>query len=80
MLACRQEYAVVAATLALVPPREPEDLGKTYLWSYTLIAVAMAWFLFGFLGYLKLFVSDLAVVDYLVQQFDAEPVPPRERS
>ena len=66
----------VAATLAFVPPREPEDVGQTYRWSYTLIAVAIGLVLVRVSGHLKLFVSTIAVVDYL-QQFSAEPVPAR---
>ncbi len=33
MLACRQEYAVLVASLGLIPPREPEDLGRTARWA-----------------------------------------------
>ena len=32
MLACRQEYAVMVATFAFLPPREPEDLSSTLRW------------------------------------------------
>ena len=32
MLACRQEFAVMAATFALIPPREPESLNVTLRW------------------------------------------------
>ena len=32
MLACRQEYAVLVASLGLIPPRQPEDLGRTARW------------------------------------------------
>jgi hypothetical protein len=52
MLACRQEYAVMVAMFGLIPPRESEDIGRTYLWAWTGMMVGLAWFLFAFFGYL----------------------------
>jgi Predicted membrane protein (DUF2079) len=68
MLACRQEFAFVVATLAIVPPREREDIGRTYLWSQTAICVGLCWFLFAFLGYLKWTGGNSAPLRY-VEQF-----------
>jgi hypothetical protein len=67
MLACRQEYALVVATLALLPPREAEDIGRTYRWAHALVVLAVAWFLFGFLGHLKLSFGTLATTRYLAR-------------
>ena len=32
MLACRQEFAVMVATFAFLPPRQPESLTMTLRW------------------------------------------------
>lgn len=53
MLACRQEFALVVATLGLIPPREREDIGRTYIWAQCSLILGLGWILFGFLGYLK---------------------------
>jgi hypothetical protein len=57
MLACRQEFAVMVATFAFLPSREPEDLSRTLRWREGLFALGLAWLLFGFFGYLKFKVS-----------------------
>jgi hypothetical protein len=67
MLACRQEMAVVVASLAIVPPRESEDLGRSYHWAHVLIVTGLAWFLFAFLGYLRIFFGPTTAWMYLKQ-------------
>ena len=37
MLACRQEFAVMAATFAFIPPREPEPLSATLRWRHIIV-------------------------------------------
>jgi Predicted membrane protein (DUF2079) len=68
MLACRQEFAVMAATFTLIPPREPESLTVALRWRHLILFVGASWFLFGFLGYLRFVVGRTAPENY-VQQF-----------
>ncbi len=67
MLACRQEFAVMLATFAFLPPRQSEDLSRTLKWRQALFALGLAWFLFGFLGYLKLMVAPSAPRQFIDQ-------------
>jgi len=67
MLACRQEFALVAASFCLVPPKEPEDIGKTAMWSQTVMLLGLAWLFFGFFGYLKWMVAANAPMLYVAQ-------------
>jgi hypothetical protein len=67
MLACRQELAVVVAMLAILPPREPEDIGRTYRWARGVIWLGTAWVLFAFLGYLRATSGSNAPAFYLNQ-------------
>jgi uncharacterized membrane protein len=67
MLACRQEFAIVVASLAIVPPRDREDIGRTHLWAQTAIALGLFWMLFPFFGYMKWVVSTNAPDRYLAQ-------------
>ena len=53
MLACRQEFAVMVATFAFLPPRAPEELTRTLKWRQALFSIGLAWLLFGFFGYLR---------------------------
>jgi hypothetical protein len=57
MLACRQEYAVMVATFAILPPREPETLSVTLTWRRTMFLVGLLWLLVGFFGYLRFMVG-----------------------
>jgi hypothetical protein len=68
MLACRQEYAVIVATFAFLPAREPEPLGVTLRWRQATLLVGLVWFLFGFFGYLKWMVGR-PVPDLFIDQF-----------
>ena len=42
LLACRQEFAAMVAMLAIAPPREPEDLGRTVRWARGLFGTGLA--------------------------------------
>jgi uncharacterized membrane protein len=53
MLACRQEFAVVLATFALLPAREAEPLDRTLRWRRATLLIGLAWLLLGFFAYLK---------------------------
>ena len=53
MLACRQEYAVMVATFAFLPPREPETLSSSLRWRRTVFLIGLVWLMAGFFGYLK---------------------------
>jgi hypothetical protein len=74
MLACRQEFAIIAATFALIPARQPESLSRTLRWRYLLVFVGASWFLFGFLGYLRFVVGRTAPGNYF-QQFLTPKAP-----
>jgi hypothetical protein len=67
MLACRQEFAVMLATFAFLPSREPEDLSRTLRWRQWLFALGLGWFLFAFFGYLRFVVGPSAVTHFLDQ-------------
>jgi hypothetical protein len=67
MLACRQEFAVMVAMFAFLPPREPEDLTRTLNWRQALFTVGLAWLLFGFFGYLKFMVASSAPGQFIDQ-------------
>src|SRR5262249_19165349 len=53
MLACRQEFAVMAATFAFLPAREIESSSVTWRWRRTLFLAGILWLIFGFFGYLR---------------------------
>ena len=67
MLACRQEFGVMAATFAIIPAREPEPLSVTVRWRHVVLFVGASWFLLGFLGYLRFVVGRNAPGDYFEQ-------------
>lgn len=77
MLACRQEMAVVVASLAILPPREPEDIGRTFRWAHALVIAGMAWFLFGFFTHLNLTMGASTPIAYL-NQFSGPSAPIRQ--
>ncbi len=68
MLACRQEFAVMIATFAFLPPRRTESLTRALRWRNTLVMVGGCWFLFAFFGYLHVMVSPGAP-DQFIDQF-----------
>jgi Predicted membrane protein (DUF2079) len=77
MLACRQELAAVVVTLALLPARAPEDVGRSYRWAHDLIVIGVAWVLFGFFAYLQFVVGGASVKDY-IRQFTGSKAPIEE--
>jgi len=68
MLACRQEWAVVVATLPLIPPRSMEPPERTLRWARVAVYVGIFWFAFAFLGYLRFTAGKSSPAAYL-QQF-----------
>ncbi len=67
MMFCRQEFAIIAATFAFMPPREPEPTPRTLRWRHALFLSSMAWFLFGYFGYLRFVVSANGPEHYINQ-------------
>src|SRR5207248_9304781 len=77
MLACRQEFAIVVATLALLPPRRPEPLSVTLRWRRATVLIGLCWVVFGFFGYLKCLVGRGAP-DAFLDQFLGPQAPLHE--
>jgi len=69
MLACRQEFAVMVATFAFLPPREPETLSVTLRWRRVTLLVGLFWLFFGFFGYLRFMVGRGAPDEFINQFF-----------
>jgi hypothetical protein len=68
MLACRQEYAIMIASFAFLPPREPETLTKTVRWRRTIILIGVVWLVVGFFGYLR-FTASVKTSESYIDQF-----------
>ena len=64
MLACRQEYALVVMSLALLPPQQPESSAPHRKWTFMALAAGGSWLLV-FLVYLAWRVDPHAPADYL---------------
>ncbi len=69
MLACRQEFAVMVATFAFLPPRQPESLSASLRWRQVLLLVGLFWLFFGFFGYLRFMVGRGAPDEFIDQFF-----------
>ncbi len=67
MIACRQEYAVMTASLAFLPALRHESLTISLRWRNTLAMVGTGWFLFAFFGYLHVMVGPTAPKHYIDQ-------------
>jgi hypothetical protein len=67
MLACRQEWAVVVASLPLIPPKHPERPEVTMRWTRVVVYTGIVWFFFVFLGYLRLTAGKSSPRDFLNQ-------------
>ncbi|HYU79098.1 MAG TPA: DUF2079 domain-containing protein [Vicinamibacterales bacterium] len=67
MLACRQEYGLLVALFALVPPRHPDAPGRRQAWIWSALIVGVGWFALVFLAYLSRQVGSHAPAEYLVQ-------------
>lgn len=68
MLACRQEYAVMVATFAFLPGRDPENLTATLNWRQAMLSIGLLWLFLGFFSYLW-FVSGPGAVNGFIDQF-----------
>jgi hypothetical protein len=68
MLACRQEFAIVVATFAILPPRQDEALSTTLRWRRATLLIGLVWLLFGFFGYLS-FMVGRSTPDAFINQF-----------
>jgi hypothetical protein len=68
MLACRQEFAIIVASFAILPPRQAEPLDVTSRWRRRTLLGGVAWILFGFFGYLR-FVVGRGAPDAFINQF-----------
>jgi hypothetical protein len=75
LLACRQEFAGLVASLAVLRSREQEDLGRRLRWAHVLITTGVAWVLFAYFGFLHVFVSRSAPLAYM-HHFTGQPSPP----
>jgi hypothetical protein len=74
MLASREEFSVMVASFAILPPRESEQIGKTYAWARVAVFVGAAWMLFGFLGSQWLLISPVAPSAYF-EHFNEHDLP-----
>ena len=74
MLACRQEYAVMVATFAFLPPRQPESLSATLRWRRSILLIGLLWFMVGFLGYLS-YVVGSGTPNAFLEQFMGPKAP-----
>jgi hypothetical protein len=68
MLACRQEFAVMVATFAFIPPRNPERLSSTLRWRRTIFLIGLLWLMFGFFVYLR-FTLGTGSTNSFIDQF-----------
>jgi Predicted membrane protein (DUF2079) len=67
MLACRQEFAVMVATFAFLPPRDPETLSATLRWRRTLFLIGLLWLMFGFFVYLRVMLGPGSANSFMDQ-------------
>jgi hypothetical protein len=74
MLSCRQEFAIVVASLAFLPARGPEDLARTYRWARVLLLLGLAWFFAVFFGFLRWMFSPGTPRAYFEQFGNQAPV------
>jgi hypothetical protein len=69
MLACRQEYALLVATLAFIPPRGAgrESIVHRFAWAASLWFLGLGWLFVVFFGYLVKVSGWLTPMGYLRQ-------------
>lgn len=67
LLCCRQEWAFVVASLALIPHKYDESPETTFRWRTGVILTGLVWFCCGFLLYLRLKIGSLAPQHYMNQ-------------
>jgi uncharacterized membrane protein len=66
LLACRQEFALMVMSLAVLPPRQAEPAFRRRVWTRAVLAVGLGWFI-AFLAYLAWRAGPHAPADYLIQ-------------
>ncbi|MFM7592869.1 MAG: hypothetical protein ACKO85_13865, partial [Isosphaeraceae bacterium] len=74
LLFCRQEWAMVIPTLAIIPAKHPESIDKTYNWRIAVIFSGLIWFCAGFLVYLRLNIGRSAP-QHFMNQFGGQKPP-----
>jgi hypothetical protein len=74
MLSCREEFAIVVASLAFLPAREPEEMARTYRWARVLLLLGLAWFFMVFFGFLRLMYTPGTPRLYFEQFGDHTPI------
>ncbi len=67
LLACRQEFALLVASMAILPPRQPQTIADRYRWARNLLYLGLGWMFLVFFGYLGLVVGAAAPRQYLEQ-------------
>jgi hypothetical protein len=67
LLFCRQEWAMVIPTMAIIPAKRPESIDKTLNWRIAVIFVGLIWFCVGFLLYLRLNIGRSAPQQFMNQ-------------
>lgn len=67
LLFCRQEWAFVVASIAIIPAKEPENPERTLQWRTAVILTGLIWFCCGFLLYLRLNIGRMAPQHYMNQ-------------
>ena len=75
MLASREEFGIMLATFALLPAKEPEEIGITYAWARWSAYLGSAWIVLVFLGYEHLTVGRAAPEQYLAHLALPKPGP-----
>ena len=74
MLACRQEMAVVVASLAFLKADKPEDIGVEFRWRHAFLLTGLVWIFFVFFGHLRYWAGPEVPINYL-QQFGGPGAP-----
>ncbi|MCY2934023.1 MAG: DUF2079 domain-containing protein [Planctomycetota bacterium] len=67
LLCCRQEWAFVVATLAIIPARKPESIDKTQIWRSAVVMTGLIWFCGGFMIYLRQTAGKMAPQHFMDQ-------------
>ncbi len=74
LLFCRQEWALVIPTIALIPAKDPESIDRTYNWRIAVIFCGLVWFCAGFMLYLRLNIGRSAPQQFM-NQFGGQRPP-----
>ncbi len=68
LLGAREELGVMVASLALIPPRDPEPISRTFKWARNIVAIGASWILFVFFGF-EYWVISYAAPDHYLKHF-----------